>query len=102
MSVSLSIAVAQQLAAPAAADKYKPTEIQLLKLQNKQKDALLAKAAMDSAQARFQQSVLDLTNEAEKIKLENKWAKEVQFDPNLVTFSDPPAKKDDPKDKVKP
>ena len=81
------------------AKEYKPTEIQLLKLQNKQKDALLAKQRLESLQAaiqatqkEFQDGLKALTDEAEAVKKENNWPKETQFDPNTVQFSEPPAK----------
>lgn len=75
--------------------KFELSEVQQLKLQVKQRDALLAKAAMDSAQANFQQAVLNLTAEADRIKIENSWPKETQFSPNELTFNEPPAPKKD-------
>ena len=76
--------------------KFTPTEIQLLKLQNKQKDALLAKSrlealqtAVQNAQKDFQDSMKALGDEAEAVKKENGWPKEVNFDPNTVSFSEP-------------
>jgi len=75
---------------------YTPTEIQLLKLQNKQKDAVIAKqhldalqTAMTDAQKTFQQALKDLTDEAEKVKSEQHWPKETQFDPNNISFTEP-------------
>lgn len=94
--ITWSAAIGQQPATPVS-EKFKLSEIQHLKLQVLQKDALLAKAAMESAQQAFQQSVLNLTNEAEKIKLENHWDAKTQFDPNTVTFSAPPEPKKDEK-----
>ena len=81
--------------------KYQPTEIQLLKLQVKQRDAQLAQRDLQTAQTKFQQSILDLTNEAEVIKKENKWDEKVTFDPNTISFSEPP-KKEEKKEPAKP
>jgi hypothetical protein len=76
--------------------KYQPTEIQLLKLQNKQKDAVIAKQALDALQAQitnqqkaFQEALKSLNDEAEAIKKENSWPKELTFDPNNVVFTEP-------------
>jgi len=75
----------------AAKDVFKPTEIQSLRLQVKQRDALLAKAALEQAQRQFQQALTDLTSEGERVKQENGWAKDTQFQPNDLTFSAAPA-----------
>jgi hypothetical protein len=63
-----------------------PTEIQSLRLQVKQKDALLAKNLLEQAQANFQKSLTALQEEGEKVKTENGW-KDVTFDPNQLTFT---------------
>ena len=75
--------------------KFVPTEIQRLKLENKQKDALLAKERLESlqsavqqAQRNFQDSLKALTDEAETVKKEQGWGKDVVFDPNTVSFSE--------------
>ena len=76
--------------------EYKPTEIQLLKLQNKQKDAIIAKQQMDAlqtayqdAQKRFQDRIKELGDEAETIKREQNWPKDLQFSPDTLVFSEP-------------
>lgn len=91
---------------PATAKELKPTEIQSLHLQLKYKDALLAKqrlealqTVMNGAQADYQRALKDLTDEAEKVKAEQKWPSDTQFDPNQLSFvpAPLPAKKEEPK-----
>jgi hypothetical protein len=67
---------------------YKPTELQSLRLQVKQKDALLAKQALESAQTNFQKALTDLQAEGDRVKSENGW-KDVQFNPNDLSFTEP-------------
>jgi len=69
---------------------YTPNENQALRLKNKQLEALLAKDRLDAAQKAFQDSLKALTDEAELVKKEQGWSKEVQFDPNTTQFSEPP------------
>ncbi len=71
---------------------YKLSEIQSLRLQVKQKEAIIAKNNLDQAQHNFQQALTDLTSEGDKIKSENGWPKETTFEPNTLQFSAPPAK----------
>jgi hypothetical protein len=72
---------------PPAAPTLTPTEVQSLRLQVRQKDAVIAKQALDSAQAKFQQALADLNAEAERVKTENKWDKSVAFDMNDLHFT---------------
>jgi hypothetical protein len=69
--------------------KYQPTEVQSLRLQVRQKDALLAKRALDDAQTAFQKALTDLNSESEKVKTENNWPKEVSFNPNDLSYTEP-------------
>lgn len=78
-------------APPATPSKYLPSDVQSLRLQVKQKDAQLAQMAFNVAQQQLRQAFVDLQAESERIKAENKWPKEAQFDPNSLTFSEPPA-----------
>jgi hypothetical protein len=80
----------------APAKEYHASEIQSLKIQLAQKDALLAKANLEQAQRTFQQALTDLNALAQNIKKENGWPEEVQFDPNTTQFSTPPAKTSTP------
>ncbi len=73
---------------------YKPTEIQSLRLQVRQKDAQLAQANLQVAQQQFQAALANLTAEAEKVKLEQKWPADTQFSPNDLSFSAPVPAKD--------
>jgi len=77
---------------PPPAKVYAPTEVQSLRLQVKQRDALLAKQALEQAQRQFQQALTDLTNEGERVKTEQGWPHDTQFNPNDLTYSAPPAK----------
>jgi DNA anti-recombination protein RmuC len=79
--------------------EFKTSEIQTLRLQNRQKDALLLKQRLDALQAEmqstqksFQESLKALTEEGEKVKAENHWPADTQFEPNQLVFSAPPAK----------
>lgn len=78
---------------PAAA-ALKPTEVQSLRLQVRQKDALLAKAALEQAQHAFQQALQDLTAEGERVRVEQGWPAGTQFDPNTLAYSAAPAAKE--------
>jgi hypothetical protein len=90
--LTLAIAIgllAQDTAKPKV---YTPTEVQSLRLQVKQRDALLAKQNLESAQRAFQQALTDLSAEGEKVKHENKWPDDTNFDPNSLQYSAAPAK----------
>src|SRR5580765_7750139 len=76
--------------------EYKLTEVQQLKLQVAQKDALLLKAQIDALQTKFQERVTELMSTAQKYKLENGWPPETQFNPDTLTFSAPPVASKDP------
>jgi len=83
--------------------EYKPTEIQLLKLQNKQKDAVIAKQqrdalqeALHTADEHFQNALKALNDEAEKVKTEQGWPKELQFSPNDLSYTEPPKEQKKP------
>lgn len=65
--------------------EYKPTEIQLLRLQVKQRDALLA-------WNRYQAAVSALTEEAQKVKKANAWPEETIFNGDTLQFSEPEKK----------
>jgi len=69
--------------------EYKLTEVQLLKLQVVQKDAMLLKVQMQDIQRQFQEKVSDLMSTAQKFKLENGWPPDTQFNPDTLTFSAP-------------
>ena len=72
--------------------QYKPTEIQQLKLENRRKDAVIAKQQLDMAQANFNQALSALQTEGAEVKKENKWPDTVAFDPDKLTFSVPEKK----------
>lgn len=78
--------------------EYKPTEVQLLRLQVKQKDAQMAQLRFQAAQQAFQSSINDLQIEASKIKEQNQWDKGTIFNADSLTFSEAP--KPEPPKKV--
>jgi hypothetical protein len=76
--------------------KYVPTEVQTLRLQNKQKDAIIAKQNVDAlqvafqqAQTKFQEAIKALGDEGEKVKQEQSWPKDLQFNVNDLTYTEP-------------
>ena len=99
--VTLSIAVfliaiggSLSIAQDGKPKSFTPTELQTLRLQVKQKDALLAKNLLEQAQNNFLKALSDLQAEGDKVKQENGW-KDVSFNPSDLTFS-VPEKKDVP------
>lgn len=76
--------------APAPVSKYQPSEVQLLRLQLRLKDAQLAQVALQRAQAQFQGALAVLDEESGKVKRDNGWPATVQFSPESLTFTDPP------------
>jgi hypothetical protein len=115
VTLAVSAAWPQEPSKPAPPSKVtataelKPTEVQSLRLQVKQKDALLAKQRLEAlqtviqgAQADYQRALQDLTTTADSVKLENGWRADTQFDPNQLTFSPaPPTPPTAPKDAAK-
>lgn len=72
------------------ATSYKPTEIQSLRLQVKQRDAWLAQKDAISAQQRYQAAVGALIAEGEMVRKEQGWPESVKFDADTITFAVPP------------
>jgi len=73
-----------------------PTEVQSLRLQVKQKDAIIARAELQadqaklqSDQAKFQAALAELQAEGARVKVENKWDPKVTFDLEKLTFTAP-------------
>lgn len=90
--ISIGNAVAQEIHKP----NFKPTELQTLRLQLKQRDAQIAQKDLFIAQQNFQAALKLLNDEADKVKAENSWPKETGFDANALTFAEGP--KADPPD----
>ena len=67
----------------------KPTEVQQLRLEVKQKTAMLAQRDVTDAQTRFNQALGELQDEASQVEKANGW-KDVQFDPQALTFKPMP------------
>lgn len=88
-SVGLVIEAQTVQSKPPAPSVYVPSEVQLLRLQVRQRDALLAQQELARAQSQFQQALLSLNAEADKVKLDNKWPVTLTFDPGTVTFNEP-------------
>lgn len=68
---------------------YKPSELQLARLQVKQKDAQIAQVRLQDAQQRFQAALAELDKEAGAVKEANKWPSNVQFNPDTLSFEVP-------------
>ena len=68
---------------------YTPSEVQMLRLEVKQKTALLAQRDVNDAQTRFNQALTELQDEAKKVEEENSW-KDAQFNPQDLTFKPMP------------
>ncbi len=69
--------------------ELKPTEVQQLRLEVKQKTAMLAQRDVTDAQTRFNQALGELQDEASQVEKANGW-KDVQFDPQALTFKPMP------------
>jgi Tfp pilus assembly protein PilF len=69
--------------------KYQLSEVQTLKLQVKQKDAQLAQRDLSQAQQNFTKALQALSDEANQVKVENKWDVGVVFNPDTLSFADP-------------
>src|SRR6266436_1060530 len=67
--------------------EYKPTELQQLKLQVRQKDAQLAQVALREAQSNFQQKVKELMEEGVAIQKANSWPDNVTLNADTLQFS---------------
>jgi len=89
LMVMLCLLWASRTMSQEKAREYKLTEVQLLKLQVVQKDAMLLKAQMQDIQRQFGDKIADLQRTAEKIKLENSWPPETRFDMDSLQFSAP-------------
>src|SRR5258708_6738094 len=63
---------------------YVPSETQALRLQVKQKDAVIAQKDMQAVQQRFQDALNALNAEAEKVKKENGWSPDIKFSPDTL------------------
>jgi hypothetical protein len=74
--------------------KYQPSELQLLRLQLKQKDAQLAQKDFFIAQQNFNASLKSLNDEAAKVKTENGWPGGVGFNAENLAFTEAPAPKE--------
>jgi hypothetical protein len=81
----------------AKAPEYKPNELQMLKLQVRQKDAQIKKQSLVQAQAEFQAAYGALMDEENAIKKENKWPDTLLFDPDKLQFTAPPKPVETPK-----
>jgi hypothetical protein len=80
------LAIRAQLSKPKV---FQPSETQVLRLQLRQKDAIIAQKDMQVVQQRFQDALNALNAEADKVKAENRWPKDVKFSPDTLTFDMP-------------
>lgn len=70
--------------------EYKPTEVESLRLQVAQKDAIIAQQQMQQVQQAYQSAIDKLHTEAEKIKADHKWPETVKFNDQAITFYEVP------------
>lgn len=81
------LAVMTNAQAPTPAPpKYQPSETQLRTLQDKWKDARIAQLTLQQAQGAYDNALAALRNEGEKVRVEQKWPKEVVFDIDHLQF----------------
>jgi hypothetical protein len=88
--VALVVVLSAQTPPAAPPAQYEATEVQHLRLKVKYQEAQLANQEVLNAQNKLNGLVGELRAEAEKVKTENKWPKEVNFDFATQTFSAPP------------
>jgi uncharacterized protein YggE len=67
-----------------------PDCARLLRLQVKQRDALLAQHAMQQAQDAYVSAMADLNKAADEVKRAKGWPGDVRFDPGTLSFMEPP------------
>ena len=70
--------------------KYHPNELQTLQLQVAQQQAMLAQKDLFIAQQNLQVAMNQLKSAADKVRQENQWDAGVIFNPDNLTFIDPP------------
>jgi len=77
--------------------KYQPTEVQNLRLKVKQQDLIIAsknaqelQKALQDAQKDAQTKYADLMKEADTVKTEQKWPANLIFNPDQLSFTEPP------------
>lgn len=91
VTFALAVVFFAQVPPAAPPAKYEATEIQQLRLKVKFQEAQLLNKDLLELQGKLNAAVMELRTEAEKVKAENKWPKEVNFDFQTQTFSAPPA-----------
>lgn len=90
-------------AAGKAAEKFEPTEVQKLKLENAQLRAGIAQRDLTAAQRAWNEAAAALKAEADAIKKENGWPDDTQFDMQTLKFTEkPPKSPEEKKEKPKP
>lgn len=67
--------------------KYIPNETQSLRLQLKQKDVQIAQQNLFFAQQQFKSTLQGLNDEAEKVRVENKWPDEIRMNQDSLVFA---------------
>lgn len=68
--------------------KYEPTEIQMLRLEVKQREAQLAQKDFFIAQQNLNTSLKALNDEAARVKTENKWPDGLVFSQEKLSFTE--------------
>lgn len=73
-----------------AKNDYKPSEVQTLKLQLAQKDAIIAKQAKDFADTNFNNAYSKLQAAGQQVIEDNKWPRDLLFNPDQLSFTERP------------
>lgn len=92
IAIAVLMFIATTVGAQTTAKDYKLTEVQQLKLTVAVQKAQLAQKDYNAAFAALQQALNEMNAEAAQVRVENKWAPETIFDPQTVSFREPPKK----------
>lgn len=85
---------------PGLPEMYDPSELQKAQLLNAQKDVVITEKDENSAKEHVQTAHYLLYQAAEKVKQDNGWPKELQFDIQKLVFFMPPPPPEPKKDAV--
>lgn len=77
------------LSAQEKPQEFNPTEVQSLRLQVAQKDAMIARYQLQEAQLKFQTAYGHLLQVCHQVQLDNKWPDNVTCDPDTLAFKQP-------------
>jgi hypothetical protein len=99
IGLAISAASIHSQEKPKDPPKFEATEVQHLKLEVKQRDALLAQRDLTMAQRVYNESVAALGAECESVRKENNWPQGVSCDLQTLNFAAPKAEEKKPEEK---